>query len=86
MKQDKAKLVVSFSSFHGYVLDADKALAVMEMLRGAERYKSKFKYENGNSTTTEHVWPADGGEALVEFKYLTDAQYALAKVAGKPED
>ncbi len=85
-KQDKAKIVVNFTTYAGFVLDSDKAIAIMEMLRGAERYKSNFKYDNGNSTTTVHVWPFSGDEQFVEFKYLTDEQYALAKVAGKPED
>lgn len=81
-KQDKAKIVVNFASYNGFVLDADKALAIMEMMRGAEKHRSKYS----SSGTTQHVWTPDGEDNLVEFRYLTDAQYALAKIAGKPED
>ena len=81
-KQDKAKIVVTFTSYNGFVLESDKAVAIMEMLRGAEQFRSK--YNNGN--TTQHIYPFNGDSSFVEFKYLTDEQYALAKVAGKPED
>lgn len=81
-KPEKAKLVVNFNSVGGFVLDADKALAIMEMLRGAERYRAKY---NGNNTTY-HVWPYEPDTTLVDIAYLTDSQYALAKIAGKPEN
>ena len=81
-KPDKMKLVVSFNSYGGFVLDADKALAVMELLRGAERYRTKY---NGNNTT-HHVWAYEPDTQLVDIAYLSDSQYALAKIAGKPED
>ena len=86
-KQTKAKIVVNFTTYGGFVLDSDKAVAIMEMLRGVEKYKHKYTYDSsGSNTTTEHVWPHGGGEKFVEFHYLTDEQYALAKIAGKPED
>jgi len=81
-KQDKAKIVVNFTTYNGFVLDADKAVAIMEMLRGAEQFRSRYS----NNNTTQHIYPFNGDATLVEFKYLTDEQYALAKVAGKPED
>lgn len=83
-KLDKAKIVVSFQTYGGFVLDADKAVAIMEMLRGAERYKQK--YVGGDIGSTSHIWSFNGNETFVDFTYLTDSQYALAKVAGKPED
>ena len=83
-KQEKAKIVVTFQTYGGFVLDSDKAVAIMELLRGAERYKQK--YVGGDVGSTSHIWQFNGNETLVDFTYLTDAQYALAKVAGKPED
>ena len=86
-KQDKAKIVVSFQTYGGFVMDADKALQVMELLRGAEKYTTKYHHNSGSdSHTTVHVWPFEGDTELVRFQYLTDSQYALAKIAGKPED
>ena len=82
-KQDKAKLVVEFP-YGGHVLDADKALAVMELLRGAERYRTK--YVGGEVGSTHHIWAHSSDDSVATFKYLTDSQYALAKIAGKPED
>ena len=80
-KQDKVKLVVSFQTYGGFVLDADKALQIMELLRGAERYQTKY---NGMGTTL-HIFPYEDQE-LASFRYLTDEQYALAKIAGKPAE
>ena len=86
-KQEKAKIVVSFQSYGGFVLDSDKAMQIMEMLRGAERYQTKYHHNSGSdSTTTVHVWPYEGDAEIVRFQYLTDSQYALAKITGKPED
>ena len=75
-----AKIVVEFRSYHGMVLDADKALQVMNLLRGAETFKDKY---NGSSGNTLHVY-TDPTSEYVTFRYLTDEQYALAKVAGAP--
>jgi hypothetical protein len=80
-KQDKAKLVVSLQTYGGFVLDADKALQIMELLRGAENFRTKY---NGMGTTL-HVFPYEDQE-LASFRYLTDEQYALAKIAGKPAE
>ncbi len=82
-KQARAKIVVTFQTYNGFVLDSDKAVAVMEMLRGAEKYREKY---NGAEPTTLHVYPFEPDRELVSFRYLTDEQYALAKIAGKPED
>lgn len=82
-KQDKAKIVVEFQ-YSAFVLDSDKAVAIMEMLRGAEKYR--MKYVGGEVGSTHHIWPHSADDNFVIFKYLTDSQYALAKIAGKPED
>ena len=85
-KPDKAKLIVTFTSYGGFVLDSDKAMQIMEMLRGAEKFKAHYKHDQNGGITTYHVWAHDPGDSFVDFKYLTDEQYALAKVAGKPGD
>jgi len=90
--QAHAKLVISFCSYRGVVLDADKALAILELIRGAERFESKYHSAkvdgsgsgSGSSSTTMHIYPHDGDEQVMEIKCLTDSQYALAKVSGKP--
>lgn len=79
-KQTQAKLVVEFRSYGGIVLDADKALQIMNLMRGAESFKEKYRTEG----STLHVY-TDEEEEHVKFRYLTDEQYALAKVRGKPE-
>lgn len=79
-KQTQAKIVVEFSAYRGIVLDADKALQIMNLMRGAESFKEKYRTEG----STLHVY-TDEEEEFVKFRYLTDEQYALAKVRGKPE-
>lgn len=80
MTKEKAKVAVNFS-YSGFVLDADKFVQLLELLRGAERFKSRWNADN----TTLHVYPFED-ENLVEIRYLTDAQYAMAKIAGKPTE
>lgn len=80
-KQTQAKIVVEFRSYQGMVIDADKALQVMNLMRGAESFKEKYRTEG----STLHIYTEEDAE-LVKFRYLTDEQYALAKVRGKPGD
>ena len=82
----RSKLVIRFSSYRDIVLDSDKVLALLELIRGAERYESKYhsKTDEKDAHTTTHVYPYDEDEQLVDIKHLTDSQYALAKIAGKP--
>lgn len=81
MTNKKAKIAVNFS-YSGFVLDADKFVQLVELLRGAERFKTKWNSDG----STMHVYPPDGDDNVVELKYLTDEQYAMAKIAGKPTE
>ena len=85
-KQDKAKIVVSFNSYKQFVINTEDALKVLELLKDAERYEAVYHSSTPTkeSHTTAHVYPHDDDDELVTFRHITNAQYALAKIAGKP--
>lgn len=66
-----------------YVLDADKALQIIELLEGAERYQEK--YRGSGVDTTLHVY-TDETDKVKHLKLLSNNMYNLAKLAGKPEE
>ena len=90
----RPKIAFDFVSYTGFVLDADKAVQLMELLTHAERYKTKFHSGGTNpdksrnpSYTTEHAYTPTQDEPLFNnIRYLTAEQYAVAKVAGKPSE
>ena len=77
------KAVINFGWGTELVIDADKALKVLESLQGAEKWKEKWHIET--SSTTFHVFTEDKHEP-VTLKLLPDALYKMAKLAGKPEE
>lgn len=68
-----------------YILDADKALTVLGLLKDAEVFEEKWKStEDGGNTY--HVYPQEMGRVdRWKMTLLTDQMYKLAKLAGKPE-
>ena len=75
-----SKVIVELG-YKSYVMEADKALALMELLQGAERYQSK--YHGGGRGNTHHVYDE---EFDMSIKYMPDKLYGMAKLAGKPEE
>lgn len=67
-----------------YVIDTQKALALLELLADAELYEEKWrKQEEGG--TTFHIFPQESNEGIRELKVIPTAFYHMAKMAGKPE-
>lgn len=69
-----------------YVMDTQKALTLLELLRGAEIYEHKWRK---NSPATHHIYQKDECDASDPFeilKLVPDAFYNMAKLAGKPTD
>ena len=66
-----------------YAIDARKAVEIMELLEGAERYQSK--YWGGGKPTTYHVYE-DADESVKNIQLLDEKLYRMAKLAGKPEE
>ena len=75
----KAIVQIGYTS---YVMDAEKAIAVLEMLSGAEVYEGKWN--SLSKSSTYYIYPQDNDTFIKEMKLLPDALYRMAKLAGKP--
>ncbi len=78
-----AKVIVEFGYDRAFVMDADRALTLLDLLKDAEVYKEVYrsKEKGGN---THHVFPQQ--KELCSLKVLSSNMYSLAKLAGKPEE
>lgn len=81
-----SKLIINLG-YRQVVLDADKALTLISLLDGAERYESKYHIgENGKpSFNTHHIYPVDADNGF-HLTMLTTESYNMYKLAGKPEE
>jgi hypothetical protein len=79
-----ARITVQIGYQH-FVMEGSKALALLDTLQGAEVYEMKWRSE-ADGGTTHHIYPQDLVSRKVEIGYLTDEQYRMYKLAGKPQD
>ena len=78
-----SKVIVSLGWGHEYVMEAEKALTMLELLKDAELFKEMYRSaEKGG--TTYHIFPQD--KEICTMKVLSNNFYNLAKLAGKPEE
>ena len=75
-----SKVIVSIGWGSEYVMDADKALTLLDLLKDAEKYQDK--YDKGGNTF--HIFPQE--KEVATLKVLSSNMYAMAKLAGKPEE
>jgi hypothetical protein len=74
----KAIVTIGYTTF---VMDMDKATALMTLVGNAETYDTKYhKADDGG--TTHHVYDMDVNS--VSLKLMSDSMYSMAKLAGKP--
>jgi len=73
------------AGYTDYVLDTDKAVAILELLEGAEIYESKYhaKTDKSESYSTYHIYK--DSEREFSLNIITDEKYKMYKLAGKPE-
>ena len=80
-----SKLIVNLG-YRQIVLDADKAIALLDLLDGAERYEAKY-HSAVNSTpafNTHHIYPVDPDTGIT-LTMLSTESYNMYKLAGRPE-
>jgi hypothetical protein len=78
-----SKVVVSLGWGSEYVMDADKALTMLDLLKDAEVYKEQYRNaEQGG--TLYHIYKQE--RELCNLRVLSGNFYSLAKLAGKPEE
>jgi len=68
-----------------YVMDAEDALAIHEILAKAEHYSSKYQSKDDGGTL-HYVYPQDATDEMRSFELMPDALYRMAKLAGKPDN
>lgn len=81
----KAKMVIMIG-YRSFVMDADRALKVIDLLHDAERYEQVWvsATPEAEAHTAHHAYPNDSLEAI-EVKLLPAEVYAIAKLRGKPD-
>ena len=78
-------VVIDFGyNTNSLVMSPADALAMAEIMQRAEKYEKKYLPGNGGgeSSYTYHVWPNLGE---ISMKIISDDNYRMAKLAGKPE-
>ena len=78
-----AKVIVEFGYDKAYVMEADKALTLLDLLKDAEVYKETWRGADKGGNTF-HIYPQE--KELCSMKVLSNNMYSLAKLAGKPEE
>jgi hypothetical protein len=82
-------MVVIEVGYKKYIMSREKALLLAEVLESAELYEAKYWGEADRAAKgmtesfTHHVYP---NEASFEMRIVSDSLYALAKLAGKPQE
>ena len=77
-----AKVIIEFGYDKAFVMDADKALTLLDLLKDAEVYKELWRGQDKGGSTF-HIFPQQ--KELCSMKVLSSNMYSLAKLAGKPE-
>ena len=77
-----AKVIVEFGYDKAFVMEADKALTLLDLLKDAEVYKEQWRGQDRGGNTY-HIFPQQ--KELCSMKVLSSNMYSLAKLAGKPE-
>ena len=71
--------------YEDYIVDAAKALAIVEALADAERYDMKYHREGGGVPAhhTYHVYDVDTDKKF-DIQVISNKFYLMCKMAGKP--
>lgn len=77
------KAIVQFG-YDRYVMDAQDALTIHEILGRSENYHREYRRDSEGGTLY-YVWPQDEGNELKSIDLIPDNLYRMAKLAGKPD-
>ena len=79
-----SKVIVEIG-YRNYVIDAQEAVKLAEILGGAERYEAVYhsKTETMASHHTYHVYTEEGVDAPT-MRIISDDAYRMYKLAGRP--
>ena len=77
-----AKVIVEFGYDKAFVMEADKALTLLDLLKDAEVYKENWRSSDKGGNTFL-IYPQE--KELCSMKVLSSNMYSMARLAGKPE-
>jgi hypothetical protein len=69
--------------YRDYVMEAEDALALLQVVAKAERYQQKYKSAELGGTSY-HVWSEEGRLDMGSLRLISDDHYRIAKLAGEP--
>ena len=78
----KAIIRIGYDQF---VMDAEDALTIHEILAKAECFKRNYRSKDEGGTLY-YVWQQDAETEPRNIEIMPDNLYRMAKLAGKPED
>lgn len=80
-----AKVIINLG-YRSFVINADQAIKLAEMLQDAEIYETKYHAStpDRSSHNTYHIYPPSP-DNNVTMQLLTTEAYKMYKLAGKPE-
>ena len=78
------KAIVNFG-YSDYIVDAEDALTLYNILAKAERYKRDYRSKDEGGPL-HYVWEQDNEDEMRNFTIMSDSLYRMAKLAGKPQN
>lgn len=74
--------------YHDYVMEAEDALALLQVIARGERYHSKWR-KAGDEGTSYYIWTeseqsGNHGNNIGVLRLISDDHYRIAKLAGAP--
>lgn len=74
--------------YREYVMEAEDALALLQVIARGERYQSNWRKEEEGGTSY-YIWaeseqPGDHGHNVGALRLISDDHYRIAKLAGAP--
>lgn len=79
-----SKMIVELG-LYSLVFDTPDAVKFVDLLSHAECYREKWR-DKESGGTSYHIYPMDRETSRVALKFITDDEYKVMKLAGKPEE
>ncbi len=73
--------------YRSIVLDTEDAVKVVNLLAAGEMYEDKYHsgVDGKQSYNTHHIYPMESMRAAVDLRLLSNEEYRMYKMAGKPD-
>ena len=84
--KDMSKAIITMG-YRSIVMDVDEAVKVVELLAKGEMYEEKYHSAVGETPSyyTHHIYAMDNMRSVVDFRLISDEEYRMYSLAGKPD-